>query len=50
MASEPITIQDTLSIAKSILNSSITNATIDIGKLSLEWKREAGVFLERKNL
>ena len=49
MASEPITIQDTLSIAKSILNSSITNATIDIGKLSLEWKREAGVFLERKN-
>lgn len=49
MASEPITIQDTLAIAKSILNSSITNATIDIGKLSLEWKREAGVFLERKN-
>ena len=49
MASEPITIQDTLSIAKSISNSSITNATIDIGKLSLEWKREAGVFLERKN-
>ena len=49
MASEPITIQDTLSIAKSILNSSITSATIDIGKLSLEWKREAGVFLERKN-
>ena len=49
MASEPITIQDTLSIAKSILNSSITNATIDIGKLSLEWKREAGVFFERKN-
>jgi len=48
MASEPITIQDTLAIAKSILNSSITNATIDIGKLSLEWKREAGVFLERK--
>jgi glyceraldehyde 3-phosphate dehydrogenase len=49
MASEPITIQDTLSIAKSISNFSITNATIDIGKLSLEWKREAGVFLERKN-
>ena len=49
MASEPITIQETLAIAKSILNSSITNATIDIGKLSLEWKREAGVFLERKN-
>ena len=48
MASEPITIQDTLAIAKSILNSSIKNATIDIGKLSLEWKREAGVFLKRK--
>ena len=44
MSGEIITIHDTLAMTKSLSNSSVENATIDIGKLALEWKREAGIY------
>jgi glyceraldehyde 3-phosphate dehydrogenase len=47
MAGETITIQDTLAMAKSLSNSHVRNSTIDVGKLAIEWKREAGIFLKR---
>ena len=48
MSGEIITIHDTLAMTKSLSNSSVENATIDIGKLALEWKREAGIYLKRR--
>ena len=48
MAGEAITIQDTFAMTKSLSNSQVRNSTIDVGKLAIEWKREAGVYLKRR--
>jgi len=48
MAGEAITIQDTFAMTKSLSNSQVRNSTIDVGKLAIEWKREAGVYLKEE--
>lgn len=48
MAGEMLGIDDTLAMAQALLASKVQNASIDIGRLATEWRREAGVYLERK--
>ena len=48
MAGESLNVQDTLAMVKSLSNSQVRNTTIDVGKLAIEWKREAGIFLKRR--
>jgi glyceraldehyde 3-phosphate dehydrogenase len=48
MAGESLNVQDTLAMVKSLSNSQVRNSTIDVGKLAIEWKREAGIFLKRR--
>ena len=48
MAGESLGINDTLAMAETLLGSKVQNASIDIGRLATEWKREAGVYLNRK--
>jgi glyceraldehyde 3-phosphate dehydrogenase len=48
MAGESLSINDTLAIAEALTASKVQNASVDIGRLATEWKREAGVYLNRK--
>jgi glyceraldehyde 3-phosphate dehydrogenase len=48
MAGESLSINDTLAIAEALTASKVQNASVDIGRLATEWKREAGIFLNRK--
>ena len=48
MAGESLSINDTLAMAEALTASKVQNASVDIGRLATEWKREAGVFLNRK--
>lgn len=48
MAGELLSIDDTLAMAEALQASKVQNASVDIGRLTTEWRREAGVFLHRK--
>ena len=48
MAGEALAIDDTLAMAVALQQSKVQNASIDIGRLATEWKREAGIYLHRK--
>ena len=48
MAGESLGINDTLAMAEALTASKVQNASVDIGRLATEWKREAGVYLNRK--
>jgi glyceraldehyde 3-phosphate dehydrogenase len=48
MAGESLSINDTLAIAEALTAIKVQNASVDIGRLATEWKREAGVYLNRK--
>ena len=48
MAGELLSIDDTLAMAEALQSSKVQNASVDIGRLATEWRREAGVFLHRK--
>ena len=48
MAGETMGINDTLAMAEALTASKVQNASVDIGRLATEWKREAGVYLNRK--
>ena len=47
MAGETITVQDSLAMIKALQETPVQNSSIDIGRMAVEWKREAGVYLER---
>ncbi len=48
MAGEKLSIDDTLAMSEALQGSKIQNASVDIGRLATEWRREAGVYLHRK--
>jgi glyceraldehyde 3-phosphate dehydrogenase len=48
MAGEVLSINDTLAMAEALRSSQVQNASVDIGRLATEWRREAGIYLHRK--
>lgn len=48
MAEERISVDDSLAMALAIYDFGVQNASLDLGRLATEWRREAATFLERK--
>ncbi|MFZ9527772.1 MAG: glyceraldehyde-3-phosphate dehydrogenase, partial [Schleiferiaceae bacterium] len=48
MAEERITVDDSLGMAQAIYEFGVQNASLDLGRLATEWRREAAAFLTRK--
>lgn len=48
MAGEEITVDDSLAMVKALQETAVHNASVDIGRMVVEWKREAGVHLTRE--